>query len=182
MAELDLSGVLETLAAPDNTASAGSAAALVGAIAAAVVTKVARSAGAEGQAAQAESLSLRLTKLADADAEAFGSARRALAQADEGGDERRDFQLGRLLEEAAAVPADLAEACADVAMLAAELAEAVGDDLRPDAQSASWLAAGAARSAAHLVEVNLAVKPDDVHMRRARGAARSAAASSDAAL
>jgi methenyltetrahydrofolate cyclohydrolase len=176
---LGLERVLERLGETAEPASSGSAAAVVGALAAAISAKVARSIGAEGEAAQATSLVTRLTALAQADAEAFGTAREALAAAGEGGDERRDFSLGRLLDHAAAVPADVAEACADVAVLAAVLAVAAGDDWSPDARSASWLATAAARSATHLVDVNLAVGPDDPHTLRAHQALHLANAASE---
>jgi formiminotetrahydrofolate cyclodeaminase len=86
-------------------------------------------------------------------------------------DDRRDFALGTLLERAAAIPLAIAEACADVATLARELADRLDPALGPDLEAAALLAAGAARGAAHLVEVNLVVSPEDERARRARAAA-----------
>lgn len=174
MGNLELRPALASLSSPEASAAGGSAAALVGAIAAAVVVKVARRAGSPAQAAQAAALSRRLAGLAETDAQALGAARAALADASESGDARRDFALGSLLNRAAAVPAEVAEACADVAALAAELASRAGEELGPDARAASWLAAAGARSAAHLVEINLAVARNDVHLSRAQAAARLA--------
>lgn len=180
MSELSVTPALLELAAPRRAASAGSAAALVGAIAASVAAKVARIDGSEGEAAQALALSARLTRLADADADAFGAAREALVAVGEGGDERRDFKLGKVLARAAAAPASVAEACADVAVLARALADSVDEEHRPDARSSVWLAAAAAESAAHLVEINLAVGAGSETSERARldaERARMAAAS-----
>jgi formiminotetrahydrofolate cyclodeaminase len=178
LAELDLRGVLEALADPGDSPAGGSAAALVGAIAAATAAKGARASGDHGSAAQAAALAAKLTQLAAVDAEALRSARGALADASAGGDDRRDFGLGQALAHAAAVPLDVAEACADVAALAAGLADSVVPDLRPDCRTASWLAAAGARAAAHLVEINLAVQTGDDRAERAR---RAAAMATDAA-
>jgi formiminotetrahydrofolate cyclodeaminase len=175
---LDLASALEALATADTAPAGGSAAALAGAIAAAVTTKVARLSGQDGLAAQGLALRSRLVELAPADADAFLDARRALAEAEGGGDERRDFNLGRKLDRASALPIEIAEACADVAALAAELARTGDPDAQPDAAVAAVLAAAAAHAAVRLVEVNLAMGVDDPRAARARAAARTA---SDAA-
>ena len=89
-------------------------------------------AGDQGAAAQALALAGRLTRLASLDADVFAVALGALRQATEsreagaGSSEARDFQLGRTLEQAAAVPLAIAEAAADVALLAAEVAACGG--------------------------------------------------------
>lgn len=172
MSELGLNRVLDALADPGESPAGGSAAALVGAIAAATAAKGARASGDHGSAAQAVALATRLTRLAVLDADALRAARTALADASAGGDdERRDFGLGRALARSAALPLEIAEACADVAALATMLAESVVPDFQPDCRSAGWLAAAAARAAAHLVEVNLAVGSGDERAERARDAA-----------
>jgi formiminotetrahydrofolate cyclodeaminase len=177
--ELDLRQALESLAAPGSAPAGGSAAALCGALAAAVTVKVARLSALPGLAAQAAALGSRLTDLAPSDALAFAAARAALATASEGGDdERRDFALGRALDRSSAIPLEIAEACADVAAVAGELARTGDDDARPDAAVAAVLAAAAAHAAVRLVEVNLAVGADDARAKRARAAAQTA---SDAA-
>jgi hypothetical protein len=61
-----------------------------------------------------------------------------------------------------------------VAVLARALAERVDPALGPDFEAAALLAGGAAKAAAHLVEVNLAVGEDDERARRARRAAEVA--------
>jgi formiminotetrahydrofolate cyclodeaminase len=173
---LDLQGALDALASPDTPAAGGSAAALVGAIAAAVAAKVARLSGDGGLAAQASALRGRLNELAPVDAEAFSEARRALSEVEGGGDPGRDFRLGLTLERASAVPLEIAEACADVSALAGELARTAAPDAQPDAAVAAVLAAAAAHAAVRLVEVNLAVGTDDPRVARARAAARTASA------
>ena len=174
--------MLEAFASPHNPASGGSAAALAGAISAALVAKAARGAGEEGAASQAIALAIKLERLAGIDAEALATARAALADADAGGDPRRDFRLGLTLAHAAAVPLDVAEACVDVVDLAVLVAGVATDDLLPDVRAAASLAAAGARAAAHLVEVNLSVGSDDPRAQRAREAARRAAAELSAPL
>jgi hypothetical protein len=60
-------------------------------------------------------------------------------------------------------------------VLARELAEAGKPGLRGDALAGADLAAGAARAAARLVEINLAGEPDDPRLGRARDAVARAA-------
>src|SRR6476661_1542736 len=163
---LDLRAALDALATRDSAPAGGSAAALVGAIAAAVTVKVARISGQDGYAAQASLLQSRLVELAPTDAQALSTARQALAEVAGGGDERRDFSLGVPLDRASAIPLEIAEACADVAALAGELARTAEPDAQPDAAVAAVLAAAAAHAAVRLVEVNLAVASDDPRAAR----------------
>ncbi|HZP74341.1 MAG TPA: cyclodeaminase/cyclohydrolase family protein [Gaiellaceae bacterium] len=174
--DFELGPALALLASPQTSAAAGSAAALAGAAAAAVVGKAAAASGRKGEAAQAAALRERLARLAAADSEVLGAARAALSVTGEGESEQRDFALGRVLRHASAVPREIAEACADLAQLAAGEANEVVPDLRADATAAGLLAAGAAAAAAHLVSVNLAVHDGDDDLRRARAAAESARA------
>jgi formiminotetrahydrofolate cyclodeaminase len=153
-------------------AAAGPATAQAGAAAASVVAAAAREVGDATGAAQAEALSVRLTRLAEEDAQALDAARAAFPGTEpETSDPRRDFAFGRVLDRAAAVPLAIAEACADVATLARALAERIDPAVGPDLEAAARLAGGAARAAAHLVEINLAVGADDERARRARHAA-----------
>jgi formiminotetrahydrofolate cyclodeaminase len=177
---LGLGPVLDALAAPLSAPAGGSAAALVGAIAAAVTAKVARASGYDGLAAQAVALRSRLTELAPADATALAAAREALQTTIAAGDERRDFRLGRMLARASAVPLAIAEACADVARLAGELARFGESDLQPDAAAAVQLATGAVRAAAHLVEINLGAVTGDETSSRARAAVETATSVAEA--
>jgi formiminotetrahydrofolate cyclodeaminase len=153
-------------------AVAGPATAQAGAAAAYVVAAAARSAGDGTGAAQAEALAARLSRLAEEDEEALAAARAAFPDAEpEASDARRDFAFGKVLDRAAAAPLAIAEACADVVLLARGLAERIDPALGPDLEAAALLASGAARAAAHLVEVNLTVGADDERARRARRAA-----------
>src|SRR5439155_1769492 len=97
-----------------------------------------------------------------------------LSWAGEGGDERRDFALGRALDRSSAIPLEIAEACADVAAVAGELVRIGQHDAQADAAVAATLAAAAAHAAVRLVEINLAVGSDDARAQRARAAARTA--------
>ena len=153
-------------------AVAGPATAQAGAAAAHVVAAAARDAGEATGAAQADALAARLTRLAEEDAEALAAARAAFPDSEpDASDARRDFAFGKVLDRAAAAPLAIAEACADVAVLARALAERIDPAFGPDLEAAARLAGGAARAAAHLVEVNLAVGEDDPRARRARRAA-----------
>jgi formiminotetrahydrofolate cyclodeaminase len=167
---LRIDALLDALAAEEPAPGGGSAAALAGAMGAALCAKVARFSGDGGAIAQAEALRRRLTGLAADDAAAFLAALEQLRE------RRDDFDLGRALALAADVPLRIAEACADVADLAAALAEHGKADLQPDAQAAAVLAAAAARASALLVEANLGAVPGDERVGRARSLADGAAA------
>jgi formiminotransferase-cyclodeaminase len=153
------------------SALAGPLAADVVAQAARLVGKLAEEFGELAAAAQADALRERALELGPADSAAYGAAASRLV--DRRGD---DFELGRALDAAAAVPLHIAETAADVAELAASLIDRVVGEARPDLAGAALLAEGAARAAAHLVEVNLAVAPSDERLRRAHAAVTAATA------
>ncbi len=158
---------------------AGFAAGEVAAAAARLVAEVARESsdswsGAAGAAAQATALAKRCERLAEDDAEVFGTALDALAAGSP--------DLTTLLERAADVPLQIAEAAADVAATAALVAERCDGVLRADAVAAAALAGGAALAAGHLVSANLLVAPDDDRVTRARRAADDAQGSALRAL
>lgn len=171
---LDIDPLLDAIAARTASPGIGSAAALVGAIGAAVCAKTARFALDEGAAAQAEHLRGRLTKLAHEDADAFQRALLDLDEPREPDPDRRDWQLGQSLAAAAEVPLRIAETCVDVAALAADLAERGKAELQPDAAGAAVLAEAAARVCAHLVGVNLGATATDERVRRAESYAAAA--------
>jgi formiminotetrahydrofolate cyclodeaminase len=170
---------LETVAAPDPVPGGGSAAALTGATAAALVAMTARLSPeweeASGVAAQAIKLRGRLAGLAQVDAEVYAESLAALAAKRGEPDEHRDFALGTKLDLAAEVPLQIAHAAGDTALLAADAAEHVPPGLRPDAHAAAALAAAAAEAAAKLVEANLVMTAEDPRVRGARRAADAAA-------
>lgn len=183
-AELDVGALLDRLTDLSPGPSSGSAAALVGAMAAAVVIMSARASGnwAEtgGAAAQAIVLRSKLTAQAREDAVAYAAAREELERAKAGGAD--DFRLADMLVRAAEVPIRIAETTCDVALLAEHVAARGHPDTGPDAAAAAALAAGAAAAAAHLVSINLGATPDDERVRRARTAADTAAEAAQRAL
>jgi formiminotetrahydrofolate cyclodeaminase len=178
--QLRLDDFLDRLAAGGQAPGGGSAAALSVAFAASLVAMVARCsretwAEAAGVAAQALAIKGRASQLARADAEAWQEASAALGSAGaEASDERRDFQLQQKLRRAAEVPLEIAELGADAAALAALVGEYCEGAFRADAAAAAALAAGGAGAAAHLVEVNLAVREGDEQLKRARASEQAA--------
>ena len=170
-----LASFVESLSSPTETPASGSAAAAAGALAAALVANVAHSAADPGIAAQADALAARLTAMAAEDADAYEAALRALEQPGDGS-ETHDFLLGTMLRRAADVPLQIAEGAGDVAMLASAIAEVAPAGQRADLVGAALLAEGAARAAAHLVDINLASRSGDERHLRAHDAVAAAAA------
>jgi formiminotetrahydrofolate cyclodeaminase len=187
-----LTAFLDALAARERAPGGGSAAALTVAFAAGLVAMVARSSrdvwdDAPGVAAQALTLQDRAGSLTHSDAEAWDDALAALrAAADptegDGNGARGDLELERKLERAAAIPLEIAELGADTAVLAAHAGEHGDLAYRADAAAAAALAAGGARAAAHLVEVNLAIRPGDERLARARTSETAAAEAAERLL
>ena len=177
---------LDRLAAEDPAPAGGSVAALGVAMAAALVTKVARVSGgwsgAGAAIAQAERLRLRTAPLAQSDAEAYEEALAALHLPEQLEPEVKDMTLGQVLSRAAEIPLAIAEAGADVACLAAEVADRGAPERRGDAIAAALIAEAAARSAANLVAVNLTMTPDDERLLRAEAVTSVASAAAREAL
>ena len=184
--DLPLRAFLESLSLEDPAPAGGSAAALVVAMAAALVAKVARASPdwpeARSAVAQAERLRKRIEPLAQSDADAYEEALAALHLPDHLEPEVRDLAIGQVLARAAEIPLVIAEAGADVAALAALVAELGTADRRGDAMAAAVLAESGARAAAELVAVNLTVTPEDERVTRARAVAATASASARSAL
>jgi formiminotetrahydrofolate cyclodeaminase len=183
--DLRLREFLDEIAAEGRTPGGGSAAALVTAIAAGLLAKVARGSGdswpeAAGIAAQAECLRDRATPLAEADAEQYEAALRVREETGAEPGERRDFALGQAYSKAAEPPLQIVRAASDVAQLAVAVVENGEPALRADAVVAALLAAAAAKAAAALVAVNLTASASDPRVleaeRLAEDAARAAAA------
>lgn len=180
-----LDAFLDALEAPAPSPCGGTAAAVSAAMAAALVTMVAR--GSEswpdgvGIAAQAKALRARLMILGEDDATVFGQVL-ATMRDHSGTREQRDFALGAALVRAAEVPLRIGEAAADVAELAALAAIDGAPHLRPDAAAAAVIAEAAVRAATHLVEINLAVIPGDRHSESAARLSAAAASARDRAL
>jgi formiminotetrahydrofolate cyclodeaminase len=122
---------------------------------------------ARGLAVQATILRARAGAAASDNQRAYATARGALAGPGHEGETGRDANLRAALMAAADTLLAVAALAADGAGLAAELAHGCDPALRADAVTAAELAAAAARSAATLVEVNLALLPNDDRRRRA---------------
>jgi formiminotetrahydrofolate cyclodeaminase len=170
----DARELAELISSADAVPASGWVAGVSASFAAALVAKAAtRSDGwsdSAGARAQAVDLRDRLLELAEEDARAYESALDAL--------ERPDHHLAPALFVAAEVPLAIAEAAADVALLAADATERADGGSRADAAAAASLAAGAARAAAKLVAINLSTQPGD---ERVAAAERAVEAADDAA-
>jgi formiminotetrahydrofolate cyclodeaminase len=163
-----LAEVAERTPAPGG----GSAAAAGCGLGAALAEMAARFAGLDEAAERAASLRREVLALAEADLAAYAPVLEALRRpADDPG---RADALRAASSAAADVPLAIAEASASVAMLAREVAAAGKPGLRGDALAGADLAAGAARAAARLVEINLVDVADDPRVARARAAAAGA--------
>jgi len=164
---------LDELAAARPAPGGGSAAALALAFAAALCAMTAelsvrQLAQASGLAAEARALLHRAAPLAQADADAYGGVLAALRTPGR----QRAEQLSTALAQASEVPLEVAELGDRVATLAANIAGQGNPAVRGDALAAAGLAAAAARTAAALVQINLAGMPDDP--RPAQAAERAA--------
>jgi formiminotetrahydrofolate cyclodeaminase len=178
--DVRLGDFLEGLAAEAPAHGGASAAALTAAFAASLVTMVARRSTdfweeATGAAAQARALEARVLPLAKATDAAWEAALSALSRAEDGASAEPDAQLEEKLARAAEVPLAIAEAAADIARLAAVVAELGDGTYRSDAAAAAVLAAGASRASAHFVVINLGTRPEDEWVRRATTSSDAAA-------
>ena len=184
--ELTVEEFLGRIAAEEQAPGGGTAAAFTVAVAAGLVAMVARCSkgswpDAAGVAAQALQIQKRAGALAGADAEVWVDALAALRAAGAGAESGGDTALEKKLEAAAAVPLEIAQLGADVADLAALAGERCEGSFQADATSAAALAAGAAKAALHLVEVNLGVREGDVRLKRARQSEQAASAAAERA-
>jgi formiminotetrahydrofolate cyclodeaminase len=173
--ELRVRALLDELAAAESPLpGGGAAAALTTGMAAGLLAMVARRSDdwdeSRAAAAQAETLRRRALRLATTVERAYGRALEVLDTPP------GDDELGTALERAADAPLRLADLAADVALLAADIAERGDPSLRPDAAVACVLAEAGARAGAELVLVNLRTTPNDERLTRAHGLAESAAA------
>jgi formiminotetrahydrofolate cyclodeaminase len=180
VASLPVARLHDVLAEAGPGPAGGSAAGLAATMAAGLVRLVARVSvdwtDAPGIAAQASALGDRSLALAEDDHRVYARAMTELASPG------RDATLGAALRRAAEVPLQIAETAADVAILAALAAHEGSETVRADAWTAAALAEAATVSAARLVHVNLATRPDDELTARADDAARAAASAREVAL
>ena len=171
--DVPLRDFLDTLAGEGPAPGGGSAAAIVVAMAAGLVSMVARASKehwpeAGGVVGQAEAFRARVAPLAQADATAYVEALSALRGRDELEARYRDQKLQAALDRAAEIPMKIAEAGSDLASLAALLVENGNPEVRADAAAASVLAEGGTRAAAKLVEINLGATDEDPRVRHVR--------------
>jgi formiminotetrahydrofolate cyclodeaminase len=159
--DLTLREWLDELARSHGVPGGGSALGFAVATGAAVLAMAARASGSGGFVAQADMLRARTAPLAERDAETYAAAL-AVREANDGLEaEQRDWQIGRAFAAAAEPPLDIARAGADVAELAAQLAESGDLRVRADALAAAALGVAAARGAVALVAANLTALPGD---------------------
>ena len=185
--DVPLNDFLDTLAGEGPAPGGGSAAAIVVAMAAGLVTMVARASNehwpeAGGVVGQSETFRARVAPLAQADADVYTAAMSALRGREKLEERYRDQKLHAVLERAAEIPLKIAEAGSDLACLAALLVENGNPEVRADAAAASVLAEGGARVAAMLVETNLGATEDDPRVRHVRTLVAVAAEASERAL
>jgi formiminotetrahydrofolate cyclodeaminase len=184
--DLPLRTFVDQLAAEEPAPGGGSAAALAVTMAAALIAKVARGSpswlGRDSIVAQAERLRQRTAPLVQADADAYEEALAALNLPNALEPEVRNMAIGQVLSRAVEVPLAIADAGADVAVLAAVAAEHGTLDRRADAVAAAQLASSGTQVAAQLVAVNLVVPPEDDRVQRAWAVAEVASAAARSTL
>lgn len=180
-AERPLVDFLQRLASAEPTPGGGSAAALAGALAAALVSMVSRLTLGRAKFAavetemqrtleRAELLRGRLTQAVDDDAQAY-EAVVAAYRLPRGSDEEREARSAAIqatLREATRVPLDVARDCAELLSLARFVAEKGNPNAASDGSVAALLAEAGLRGAAHNVHINLPGLKDTDFAERAR--------------
>lgn len=177
-AQWDIGSYLDKLASGDPEPGGGSAAALVGATAAALVSMVTElTLGKEKFASvqelmadvksKSEALRRDLTALVSQDAEAYAEVAAAMKTPKDTEEQKaeRGRRLQAALKGAAEVPLRVAEACVAVARLCVPAAESGNPNAVSDAGVAVALAEAAAQSAALNVKINLAWIEDQAYNR-----------------
>jgi formiminotetrahydrofolate cyclodeaminase len=160
---------LDRIASAEPAPAGGSVAAVAVAMAAGLVAMAARLAHEWPKAGEvverAEALRSSMATLALADEDAYAKVIEALRLPT--ATASRAAELEAALSDAADVPLAVAEAGAEVAVLAALVAQKGNERLRGDALVAAELAEAGARGAAELVAINLAGS-DDPRIGRAK--------------
>lgn len=181
--ERTIQDFLGDVSAQTPAPAGGSVGAIAVALAAGLVEMAARFsrehwAEAGGAVAQAVALKERAAPLARTDAEAYAHALESFRLPKDGDPVRRDEAIGKALEQAAAIPLEIARLGTDVAVLAAEVAERGNPNLRGDAAAGAVLGEAGARIGANLVEINLGAAEGDERVAEARKLVAAAAAAS----
>ncbi len=181
-----LGDFLDLVASREPAPGGGASAAVAVALAAALTAMAARFAteylaDAEGLAVRADGLRAEVVPLARADAAAYGRVLDA-QQTPRDDKEARRRKIREALTQAADVPLSVAGIGAEVAGLAARLAEEGNPNLRGDAVTGAVLAGAGARAAATLVEINVSAGgADEGRLSRAAELQAAAAAAQEAA-
>ena len=173
LAEQPLGRFLEEVAEASPAPGGGSSAAIACALAAALVEMAARLAGgSEDDAARAGGLRRQALELAGRELTSYGPVLAAMRLPRD--DPSREQRLDSTLTEASEAPLAIAEAAAETAVLAAQVARATSPSVRGDALTGAVLAEAAGAAAAALVEINLSQRAGDAAVDRARAARRRA--------
>ena len=164
--------LLDELGASDPAPGSGAVAALVVAAASALLAGAARASrsswpDAGGVVAQAALLRTRGVELAGDVAEAYARALAVLEAPSGETAEERDASIAQALSHAADLPLEIVQTAGDAASLGALVSERGEPSTHGDAAAAALLAAGAARAAASLVQINLTAVPGDPRIQRA---------------
>jgi formiminotetrahydrofolate cyclodeaminase len=178
LSDLPLSQVLDRLAEKTPAPGAGSTAALVCALAAALLEMTAAfdtSPMGSACAVRAGALRDRALELADRELHSYEPVLEALRLPTS--DPGRETRLASAMVAASAAPLAIASVGAQLAGIAAETVDGVSAHLMGEAIVASELAEGACRAAARLVEINLAGAAGDPRLTEVAGLVRSAAES-----
>jgi methenyltetrahydrofolate cyclohydrolase len=181
-----LGDFLDLVASREAAPGGGAVAAVTVSLAAGLVGMAAQLSGRQvpdsaSLAGEAERLRRRSERLADEDAEAYRAVLSAYSAARAGGTPQPAEAIAAALDKAARVPLEMASLAAATAVLGARLALEGNPRLRGDATTAVLLAEAAARSAAHLVQVDVdegdgdpaLVREADAHVRTASAAVAS---------
>lgn len=177
---------LDAIAAETPAPGGGAVAAVVAAAAAGLVAMAGRFSLEQWDDAatvveRADELRRRLVPLAPADAQAFEEVLTAMRLPKDLEPEVRNATIGHALARAAEIPLEIAKEASEVATLGALVAENGNVNLRGDAVAGALLAEAAVRVAANLVEINLATRPDDARVVRAREHVAAAGAAAERA-
>jgi len=173
MRDEPLDALLAAFADRTPSPGGGAAAGIGCALGAALAEMGARFAGDDAAAERAAALRAQGMRLAEADAAGYAPVLEAVRLPRDTPD--REARLHAALGRAADVPLAIAEAAAEVAVLARRVAADGRPALTGDALTGAELAAAAARAAARLVAIDLEHAPEDPRAARARAAAERAA-------
>jgi methenyltetrahydrofolate cyclohydrolase len=174
--DLPLSEVLDRLAEKTPAPGAGSTAALVCSLAAALLEMTAAfDTTPMGSACgvRAGALRGRALELADRELHSYEPVLAALRLP--GSDPDREARVASAMAAASTAPLAIASVAAQLTGIAAETVDGVSDQLVGEAVVASELAEGACRAAARLVQINLAGAAGDPRLTEVAGLVKAAA-------